>query len=45
MGEMRNAYKILIAKPTESKALKRPIHGWMDRRNAKMGFALIGLMM
>jgi hypothetical protein len=28
MGEMRNAYKILVGKPEEMRALGRPRHRW-----------------
>jgi len=31
MGEMRNAYKVLIGKPQEKKLLGRPGSSWEDR--------------
>jgi hypothetical protein len=34
MGEMRNAYEILIRKPEEKRPLGRPIRRWED--NIKM---------
>jgi hypothetical protein len=30
MGEMRNAYKISVRKPTEKRSLRRSRHGWGD---------------
>jgi hypothetical protein len=30
MGEMRNAYKILVGKPEGKKQLGRPRRGWED---------------
>jgi hypothetical protein len=30
MGEMRNAYKILIGKPEGKRPLGRPRHAWED---------------
>jgi hypothetical protein len=35
MGEMRNAYKILVGKPEEKRPLRRPGLRWED--NIKMG--------
>jgi hypothetical protein len=34
MGEMRNAYKILVVKPEEKRPLGRPRYRWKD--NIKM---------
>jgi hypothetical protein len=34
MGEMRNAYKILVGKPDGKRSLGRPRHRWED--NIKM---------
>jgi hypothetical protein len=31
MGEMRNAYRILVAKPEGKRPLGRPRHRWEDR--------------
>jgi hypothetical protein len=30
MGEMRNAYSILVGKPEGKRALRRPRHRWED---------------
>jgi hypothetical protein len=30
MGEMRNAYKILVGRPEGKKPLRRPRHKWED---------------
>jgi len=30
MGEMRNAYKILVGKPEQMRPLQRPRHRWED---------------
>jgi hypothetical protein len=30
MGEMRNAYRILVGKPEGKRLLGRPRHKWMD---------------
>jgi hypothetical protein len=30
MGEMRNAYKILVRKPEEKRLLRRHMDGWED---------------
>jgi hypothetical protein len=34
MGELRNAYKILVGKPDEKRPLRRTMHKWED--NIKM---------
>jgi hypothetical protein len=39
MGEMRNAYKILILKPDGKRPLERPRHRWED--NIRMDFRRI----
>jgi hypothetical protein len=39
MGEIRNAYKILVGKPEGKKSLARPRHRWED--NFKMDLKLI----
>jgi len=39
-GEMRNAYKILVAKPEGNRTLRRPKHIWED--NIKMDIKEIG---
>jgi hypothetical protein len=31
MGEIRNAYKILVGKPEGKRPLRRPRHRWEDR--------------
>jgi hypothetical protein len=36
IGEIRNAYKILLGKPEGKKPLRRPRHRWED--NIKMGW-------
>jgi hypothetical protein len=41
MGEMRNAYKILVGKPERRRPLGRPIRRWDD--NIKMNLREIGL--
>jgi hypothetical protein len=41
MGEMRNAYKILVGKPEGKRPLGRPRHRWED--DIKMGLREIGL--
>jgi hypothetical protein len=38
MGEMRNAYKILVGKPEGKKPLGRPKRRWMD--NIKIGLRI-----
>jgi hypothetical protein len=40
MGETRNAYRILVAKPNERRPLERPRRRWLD--NIKMDFREIG---
>jgi hypothetical protein len=40
MGEMRNAYRILVGKPEEKRLLGRPRHRWVD--NIKMDPREIG---
>jgi len=40
MGNMRNAYKILIRKPQEKRQFWRHGYRWMD--NIKMGLLRIG---
>jgi hypothetical protein len=40
MGEMRNAYKMLVAKPEETRLLRRPRSRWED--NIKMYLQEIG---
>jgi hypothetical protein len=32
MGEMRNAYRILVGKPEKKRPLGTPKRGWMDIR-------------
>jgi hypothetical protein len=41
MGEMRNAYKMLVGKLEGKRPLKRPRHRWED--NIKMDLSKIGL--
>jgi hypothetical protein len=41
MGEMRNAYKILVGKPKGKRQFRRPIHRWKD--NMKIDVREIGL--
>jgi hypothetical protein len=40
MGETRNAYRILVGKPEEKRALGRPRRRWVD--NIKMDLREIG---
>jgi hypothetical protein len=40
MGEMRNAYRILVGKPEGTRPLGRPRRRWVD--NIKMDFKEIG---
>jgi hypothetical protein len=40
MGEMRNAYRILVGKPEGKGPLGRPRRGWVD--NIKMDLGEIG---
>jgi hypothetical protein len=40
MGEMRNAYKILVGKPERKRPLRRPGHRWED--NIKVDLREIG---
>jgi hypothetical protein len=40
MGEMRNAYKILVGKPEGKRPLRRPRHTWED--NIKINLKEIG---
>jgi hypothetical protein len=40
MGEMRNAYKILVSKPEDKTPFRRPSHRWED--NIRMGIREIG---
>jgi hypothetical protein len=40
MGEMRNAYNILVGKPDGKKPLGRPRHRWED--NIRMDLSEIG---
>jgi hypothetical protein len=40
MGEKRNAYKLLVAKPEGKRPLGRPRHKWMD--NIKMNLLELG---
>jgi hypothetical protein len=41
MGEKRNVYRLLVAKPEGKRPLGRPRRRWMD--NIKMGLLLIVL--
>jgi hypothetical protein len=41
MGQMRNAYNILVGKPEWNRPLGRPRHRWED--NIKVGLREIGL--
>jgi hypothetical protein len=40
MGNLRNAYKILVGKPEGKRPLGRPRRGWVD--NIRMGVREIG---
>jgi hypothetical protein len=40
MGEMRNAYSILVGKPEGKRPLRRPRHRWED--NIRMDLREIG---
>jgi hypothetical protein len=40
MGEMRNAYRILVGKPEGKRPLGRPRHRWVD--NIKMDLREVG---
>jgi hypothetical protein len=40
MGEMRNAYRILVGKPEGKRPLGRPRHSWVD--NIKIDLRDIG---
>jgi hypothetical protein len=40
MGEMRNAYKLLVGKPEEKRPLGRPRRRWVD--NIRMDLGEVG---
>jgi hypothetical protein len=40
MGEMRNAYRVLVAKPEGKRPQRRPRHRWVDK--IKMDLREIG---
>jgi hypothetical protein len=40
MGEMKDAYKVLVGKPEEWRPLGRPTHRWKD--NTKMRLIEVG---
>jgi hypothetical protein len=42
MGEMRNAYRILVGKPEGKRPLERPRHRWVD--NIKMDLRWDGMV-
>jgi hypothetical protein len=41
MGEKKNVYRLLVAKPEEKRPLGRPKHRWID--NIKMDLLEIGV--